>query len=87
MAADIQALGIAAEAGRVLVRPGDGVAHLRGQHAEIAVRLTPAITLSLEQCLDFLEPDELLEVTPASLRLRKRILDATQRRRQTASAR
>jgi len=61
--------------------------NIRSSTAEIAVRLTPAVTLSLEQCLDFLEPDELLEVTPSSLRLRKRILDATQRRRQTASAR
>ncbi|MGD9891025.1 MAG: translational GTPase TypA [Dehalococcoidia bacterium] len=61
--------------------------NIRSSTADIAVRLTPAINLSLEQCLDFLEPDELLEVTPASLRLRKRILDATQRRRQTASAR
>jgi GTP-binding protein len=61
--------------------------NIRSSTAEIAVRLTPAVNLSLEQCLDFLEPDELLEVTPQSLRLRKRILDATQRRRQTASAR
>jgi GTP-binding protein len=38
------------------------------------VRLTPATILSLEQALDFLADDELLEVTPKSLRLRKRLL-------------
>jgi len=37
--------------------------------------------MSLEQCLEFLEDDELLEVTPLSLRLRKKILDPNQRRR------
>jgi GTP-binding protein len=61
--------------------------NIRSSTSDIAVRLTPAIDLSLEQCLDFLEPDELLEVTPSSLRLRKRILDATQRRRQIATTR
>jgi GTP-binding protein len=55
--------------------------NIRSSTQEIQVRLTPAIQMSLEQCLDFLEPDELLEVTPKSLRLRKRILAATQRRR------
>ena len=37
--------------------------------------------MSLEQCIEFLETDELLEVTPQSLRLRKRILDPTLRKR------
>lgn len=37
--------------------------------------LTPARQMSLEQCLEFLADDELLEVTPKNLRLRKRILD------------
>jgi GTP-binding protein len=55
--------------------------NIRSSTADIAVRLTPAVQLSLEQCLDFLEPDELLEVTPQSLRLRKRILNASMRRR------
>ncbi len=50
-------------------------------NAEIATILTPHIILSLEQCLDFLEDDELLEVTPKSLRLRKKILNANQRAR------
>ncbi len=53
--------------------------NVRASTADIAVILTPPTILSLEQSLDFLEDDELLEVTPKSLRLRKRILDPTQR--------
>jgi len=41
--------------------------------------LTPAIKLSLEQALDFIETDELVEVTPAAFRLRKRILNSEDR--------
>jgi GTP-binding protein len=48
--------------------------NVRSSTADIAVRLTPAQRLSLEQSLDFLVDDELLEVTPAHLRLRKRHL-------------
>lgn len=48
-------------------------------NAEISTVLTPPILLSLEQSLDFLEDDELLEVTPKNLRLRKKLLDATSR--------
>ncbi len=50
-------------------------------NAEIATVLTPPTTLSLEQSLDFLEDDELLEVTPKNLRLRKKFLNATERAR------
>jgi GTP-binding protein len=50
-------------------------------NADIANILTPPIVMSLEQSLDFLEDDELLEVTPKSLRLRKRLLDPTARNR------
>ncbi len=50
-------------------------------NAEISVGLTPYTVLSLEQSLDFLEDDELLEVTPKSLRLRKKLLDANARAR------
>jgi len=49
------------------------------------VQLTPPIILSLEQCLDFIENDELLEVTPKNLRLRKRELDPNKRKRQPKS--
>jgi GTP-binding protein len=50
-------------------------------NAEISVGLTPHTILSLEQSLDFLEDDELLEVTPKNLRLRKKILDLNLRNR------
>ncbi len=50
-------------------------------NADISVQLTPPTIYSLEQCLDFLEEDELLEATPTSLRLRKKILDPTLRKR------
>jgi GTP-binding protein len=55
--------------------------NIRSAHADEALVLTPATVLSLEQCIDFLEDDELLEVTPKNLRLRKKILDPTQRNR------
>ncbi len=45
----------------------------------IGIRLVPAVKLSLEQSLDFLADDELLEVTPKSWRLRKRLLDDNDR--------
>jgi len=48
-------------------------------NADFGVQLTPPTILSLEQCLDFLEDDELLEVTPKSLRLRKRVLNKQER--------
>ena len=55
--------------------------NIRSSTSDIAVRLTPAVNLSLEQSLDFLAPDELLEVTPKSLRLRKRLLKMHERAR------
>lgn len=55
--------------------------NMRSKSSDGAVQLTPYTELSLEQCIDFLADDELLEVTPKNLRLRKRHLDANQRRR------
>ena len=51
----------------------------RASGSDEALRLVPARKLSLEQCLEFLADDELLEVTPQNLRLRKSILDHSQR--------
>ncbi len=59
--------------------------NMRSSTADIAVKLTPATILSLEQSLDFLQDDELLEVTPKALRLRKQFL--TQDERQKAKKR
>ncbi len=53
----------------------------RSSSADEALTLTPPRILSLEQALDFIEADELLEVTPTSLRIRKKILDPTLRKR------
>jgi len=55
--------------------------NIRSSTSDIAVKLTPAVKLSLEQSLDFIEPDELVEVTPQSIRLRKRYLTANERSR------
>ena len=55
--------------------------NMRSSSSDGVVQLTPPIILSLEQCLDFIEKDELLEVTPDSLRLRKRELDPNKRKR------
>jgi len=56
--------------------------NMRSKSSDGVVQLTPPTILSLEQCLDFIENDELLEVTPKSLRLRKRELDPIKRKRQ-----
>lgn len=49
--------------------------NVRSSTADFSIQLAPKVDLSLEQCLNFLEADELLEVTPKSLRLRKKQLD------------
>jgi GTP-binding protein len=53
----------------------------RASGADDALRLTPPVIMTLEKCLEFINNDELLEVTPESLRLRKMILDKHQRAR------
>ena len=55
----------------------------RSSSADEALRLTPPRVLSLEQALDFIDTDELLEVTPENLRIRKKILDSRMRKRST----
>ncbi len=55
--------------------------NMRSSSSDGTVQLTPPTIFSLEQCLDFLETDELLEVTPKCLRLRKRELDPNKRKR------
>lgn len=55
--------------------------NMRSSGSDGTVQLTPPTVFSLEECLDFLENDELLEVTPKSLRLRKRELDPKKRKR------
>ena len=53
----------------------------RSSSADEALKLTSPKEMSLEQCLEFIDTDELLEITPSSLRIRKKILDPTMRKR------
>ncbi|WP_313183743.1 translational GTPase TypA [Lacrimispora sp.] len=55
----------------------------RSSSADESLKLTPPRDMSLEQCLDFIDTDELLEITPSNLRIRKKILDPTLRKRST----
>jgi GTP-binding protein len=77
------------------IRPGDivvnvckkrHVTNVRSSNKEIDERLTPPREMSLDQCIEYLRDDELLEVTPKSLRLRKRILDSRTRGREEKRA-
>ncbi len=55
------------------------VTNMRASGSDEALRLTPAVNLSLEQCLEFIADDELVEVTPENIRMRKRILNKDMR--------
>jgi GTP-binding protein len=61
--------------------------NMRASTSDIAIKLTPPVVLSLEQAIDFIDRDELVEVTPRNIRLRKKLLTQTQRLREIASAR
>jgi GTP-binding protein len=76
-------------------RPGDldvnvckekKLTNMRSSTSDIGVRLVPPLVFSLEQALEFLEEDEQLEVTPSSLRLRKRTLAAVRRKNEEKRA-
>ena len=56
----------------------------RSSNADKAIQLTPPVTFTLEEALEFIEDDELVEVTPKSIRLRKRLLNATDRKKAAA---
>lgn len=55
------------------------VTNMRASGSDEALRLTPPLAYSLEQCLEFIDDDELVEVTPENIRMRKRILDTEMR--------
>jgi len=65
---------------------GKQLTNMRTSSSDGTIQLTPFTDLSLEQSIDFLEDDELLEVTPISVRLRKRFLDPNQRKRNSNKA-
>lgn len=60
--------------------------NVRSSNEDIAVRLTPPRTMSLDECIEYISADELLEVTPSSLRIRKKTL-GTENRHKAAAAR
>jgi GTP-binding protein len=78
-----QIVGLAARDRDLTVNPlkGKKLTNMRAAGKDDAIALTPPTRFTLEECLEFLEDDELLEVTPHNLRLRKRHLNETDRRR------
>lgn len=66
---------------RINVCKGKKLTNMRAAAADTITHLTPPTVLSLEQCLDFLENDELLEITPENLRLRKKYLTQLEQKR------
>ena len=60
--------------------------NMRASTADEAVRLIPAHKMGLEQAIEFINDDELVEITPKSIRLRKRVLAANQRPKRSADA-
>lgn len=67
------------------VLKGKQLTNIRTTSKDEAVRLTPPIRMTLEKALAYIQDDELVEVTPASIRLRKRLLDETDRKREDRS--
>ncbi len=57
------------------------MSNMRSSNADIAVRLTTATTMSLDRAIEYIGPDELVEVTPKNIRMRKKILDMSLRKR------
>jgi len=58
---------------------------MRAAGTDDNIKLTPPLIMSLEQCLEYIAEDELIEVTPRSLRLRKKFLKELDRKRQAKS--
>jgi len=66
---------------------GKHLTNTRSANKDMKITMTPAVKMSLEQALDFIEDDELLEITPISIRMRKRVLDKTERLKYSRSHR
>lgn len=65
----------------VNVQRGKKLTNMRSAGADKALKITPAIKFTLEECLEFIKDDELVEITPESIRMRKLYLDPHERRR------
>ena len=66
----------------VNVLKGKQLTNIRTTSKDEAVRLTPPIRMTLEKALAYIEDDELVEVTPESIRLRKKLLDENDRKKE-----
>jgi GTP-binding protein len=60
---------------------GKKLTNMRASGTDDAIKLTPPRVMELEQCMEWIRPDELIEITPKSLRLRKKVLNATFRKK------
>lgn len=78
-----QLVGIHARDNDLTVNPlkAKQLTNVRASGKDDAVMLTPAIRLTLEQALEFIEEDELVEITPTAVRLRKKLLKEHERKR------
>lgn len=65
---------------------GKKLTNVRASGTDEAVRLTTPVTMSLEQAIAYIDDDELVEVTPNSIRMRKRYLDPHERKRQARAS-
>jgi GTP-binding protein len=81
-------VGIHARDNDLMVNPTKGkqLTNVRTQGADEKIILTPPIRFSLEQALEFIDDDELVEVTPSSVRLRKKLLTENERKRESRKA-
>jgi GTP-binding protein len=69
----------------VNVQRGKKLTNMRASGSDKAIKITPAIKFTLEEALEYISEDEMVEVTPKSIRLRKIYLDATERKRYNLS--
>ncbi len=80
-----QIVGIHSRDNDLVVNPTKGkkLTNIRAAGKDENILLTPPIRLSLEQAMEFIDDDELVEVTPKSIRLRKKLLKEPERRRES----
>ena len=78
-----QVIGIHSRSNDLAVNPvkGKQLTNVRASGTDEALTLVPPITHTLEQALEFIEDDELVEVTPESIRIRKKLLTENERKR------
>lgn len=76
-------IGIHSRDNDLIVNPikGKQLTNIRASGTDEAVRLTPPVKLTLERAIEFIDDDELVEITPKSIRIRKRYLNETERKR------